>query len=96
MPSSGMLLRVVPVRTEVSEEFIASIIRAEGISEPRRLAVTCTLLVNVKIVPIVMILLTLIMVNIWSSGTSVLTRATLSHIQEVSILHSHRRENPKS
>jgi hypothetical protein len=33
MPSSGMLLRVVLVRTDVSEESIASIIRVTNIGE---------------------------------------------------------------
>jgi hypothetical protein len=41
MPSSGMLHRVGPVRSDVSEESIASIIRVTGIRELRTiLAVT--------------------------------------------------------
>jgi hypothetical protein len=40
MPSSGMLHRVALVRTEVSEERIASIIMVTGISELGTLAVT--------------------------------------------------------
>jgi hypothetical protein len=40
MPSSGMLHRVTLVRTDVSEEHIASIIRVKRIEEVGTLAVT--------------------------------------------------------
>jgi hypothetical protein len=40
MPSSGMLRRVALVRTDVSEEFSASIIRVTRIDELGRLVVT--------------------------------------------------------
>jgi hypothetical protein len=40
MPSSGMLRRVALVRTHVSEDRIAFIIRVERIGEPGTLAVT--------------------------------------------------------
>jgi hypothetical protein len=63
---SGMLRRVVLVRTDVSEEFIASFIRVTGIGElGTTLAVTsnrCTLrrlLVTANVVPISPILVTL-------------------------------------
>jgi hypothetical protein len=40
MPSSGMLLSIALVRTDVSKELIASIIRVTKIVEPGTLAVT--------------------------------------------------------
>jgi hypothetical protein len=40
MPYSGMLRRVALIRTYVSEEHIASLIRVERISEQETLAVT--------------------------------------------------------
>jgi hypothetical protein len=43
MPSSGMLRRVALVRTDVSEERIASIIRVTTIDELRTLPVTIVL-----------------------------------------------------
>jgi hypothetical protein len=47
-------------------------------------------------VPSSLIHSTLILEAIFSSETSVLTRATLQHIPEDDIIHSHRRENLKS
>jgi hypothetical protein len=54
------------------------------------------LLVIANVVPSSLVLSTLMTDAIRSSETSVLTRATLRHIPEDGILHSHRRENFKS
>jgi hypothetical protein len=87
MASSGMLRRVALVRTDVSEELSASIVRVTRIGE-------LGMLVTANI-PSSQILVTLIMEALCSSETSVLTRATRRNIPEDVILHSHRRENLK-
>jgi hypothetical protein len=97
MSSSGMLCHVALVRTDVSEERSASIIRGTRID---KLGTTflCSvrwLLVTADIVHSAPILVTL-MEAICSSETSVLTRATRCNIPEGIILHSHRHENLKS
>jgi hypothetical protein len=69
MPSSGMLRRVALVRTDVSEELIASFIRVL-LRSVRRLLVTAS------VVPSSPILVTLMKEAFISSETSVLTRAT--------------------
>jgi hypothetical protein len=89
MASSGMLRRVVLVRTDVSEELSASFIRVIRIGElGTTLALTsnrCTLRKNA-----------LIKEELSSSETSVLTRATRRNLPEDAILLSYRRENLKS
>jgi hypothetical protein len=71
MASSGMLRRVVLVRTDVSEELSTSFIR-----RVRRLLVTAS------VVPSSPILVILMKQLLRSSETSVLTRATRRNIPE--------------
>jgi hypothetical protein len=73
MSSSGMLRRVVLVKTDVSEELSAFIIRVARIDE------IGTLLVTANVVPNLQILFTLMMEALSSSETSVLTRVTRRH-----------------
>jgi hypothetical protein len=74
MSSSGKLRRVAPVRFDVSEERIASIIRVTRIGELRT-----TLAINSD--------RSTLRRNIISSEILVLTRATRRHNQEDGILH---------
>jgi hypothetical protein len=99
--SSGMLRRVALVRTDVSEERIASIIRVTRNGELGTLAVTSNhsmlwLLVTANLVPSFPIVVTLMMEAICSSKTSVLTRATWHNSPDDGIFHSHCCENLKS
>jgi hypothetical protein len=109
MASSGTLCRVAHVRTNVSKECITTIIRARGIGELGTLAVTtdacreyvflCSvrrLLVMANLVPSSPILVTLMMEELSSTETSVLTGATQRNNPEDGIIHSHCCDNLKS
>jgi hypothetical protein len=80
MVSSGMLLRVGLVRTDVSEELSASFIRVTRIGELGTMLVVTSNRRTPRS----------------SSETSVLTRATRHNIPEDTILYSHHREILKS
>jgi hypothetical protein len=92
MPSCGILRRVALVRTDVSEEPSAFIMRVKRICElGTTLAVTIVFLRSVPRLPVI-----LMMEGLGSSETSALTRVTQRNIPEDGIFHSHRRENLKS
>jgi hypothetical protein len=101
MPSPGMLCSLVLVRTNVSEQSSASIIRVTRIGEVRttlKLVVFLSvrrLLLTTNDNPCSPIVVTLVMEELLFSGTSVLTRATRRTIPEDGILHSHSCENLK-
>jgi hypothetical protein len=98
--TDGVLRHVALVRTDISEERSASVIMVTEISElGTTLAVTCnrrTLRRKAKIVPSSPILVTLMMEELCSPETSVLTRATQRKIPEDGIPHSHCHENLRS
>jgi hypothetical protein len=89
MPSSGMLRRVAVVRTDVSKEHIASVIRVT-------IGRVLRLLATANVIPSLLIPVTLMMKAILSSETSILTRTTRRNIPEDCILPSHFTENLKS
>jgi hypothetical protein len=92
-----MLRHGALVRTDVSEELNASIIRMKRIGElEATLAVSVLQFLVIANVPRSLILVTVMMEALRYSETSILTRATRSTIPEDGILHSHRRENLKS
>jgi hypothetical protein len=84
MSSSGALGRVDLVRTDVSEERIAFIIRITRIGD-LVLRIVVRLIVTAKVVPSTLILVILMMKAMRSSETSVLTRSTWCNIPEVGI-----------
>jgi hypothetical protein len=100
--------RVALVRTDVSEEHVASIIRVTRIGElGAMLAIISNgstlqrntmllLIVTANVVPSSPIPFTLMMETIHSFEKSVLTRTTRRNTAKDDILHGHRRENLKS
>jgi hypothetical protein len=96
------------VRTDISEERSASIIRVTRIGEVEttsavnsnpftlRRNTVFRLLVTAYVVPSSPILVNMIIEAICSSETSVLTRIIQRNIQEDGILRSHHHENLKS
>jgi hypothetical protein len=95
MASSGLLRRVAFVRTDVSEELSASIIRVTRICQLGTTLALTRSRVTVSVVRSSQILVTLKKEALSSSETSVFTRTTRRNTSEDAILHSHHRENLK-
>jgi hypothetical protein len=96
MPSSGIWNSSVRLRTDVSEEHIAPIIRVEIICNIERTATSnCVSMLQLP-VPANVVPSWLMMEAIISSEMSVLRRPRLLHILQDGILHSHLCEILKS
>jgi hypothetical protein len=94
MPSSGMLRLVALVRNDVSEERIAlnrfTLLRNNVSSQ------SASVLFTANVGPSSQIFVSLMMEDLRSSETSILTRTTRRNITEEGILHSHHPKNLKS
>jgi hypothetical protein len=88
VPSSGMWHRVALVRTDVSQECIASIIWVKRIGVFLRSVLR--FLVTANVVPSSPIIVTLMMEVICSSETSVFRKATRRHIPEGGVLRGRK------
>jgi hypothetical protein len=75
MPSYGMCIRVTLLRTDVSEERTASVIRVTKIGELGTTSALCIMfqLIVTTVVPMSLIFITLMTEAVRSSETSVLT-----------------------
>jgi hypothetical protein len=91
MPPFGMLGRVTVVRTDVSEERIAYVVKVTRIGELGTTLVVTSNRSTLHIVPTSPILISLLMEGMRSFETSVFTRATQRNILEDDILHSYLR-----